>query len=219
MPTLQHQAICLSNATFIIAEDKASKNRNRFHCHQKGEWRNKQCSAEEQILSLPARFHYLYHYLHLAGVITGHKYYLVSVKKADAGDTKRFVPYTSKLSNIQFAIYTDRQSTGTKFQGTSKTQEIKCSRADSWKIVILVLKVKNLSILQNFVLPEIKYDLSKPSKIISRESIGSAVSGTYMLKLQSSLAKSSIFSLWGDPDIKPHPAIYPWKFKQKHRIL
>lgn len=54
-------------------------------------------------------------------------------------------------------------------------------------------------------LPEIKYSLSKLSKILSHGSTGSAVGRTYPLKLPSSLAKSSLFSLQGVPNAAtPH---------------
>lgn len=77
VPTLQQQTICLSSATFTRAEDKASRSRNHLHCHPIVEQRKKQ-QRKNQILSLSISFFYLHHYLHLAGVITGHKYHAVS---------------------------------------------------------------------------------------------------------------------------------------------
>lgn len=82
----------LCSATFTIAEDKASKSRNHLHCHHIEEQKNKQSSTEDQMLSWSISFCYLHHYLHLAAVITGHKYRVVSFKKADARDTKLWLP-------------------------------------------------------------------------------------------------------------------------------
>lgn len=127
-------------------------------------------------------------------------------------------PINSPISSLP----SNRKPPCNTFQGTTKTlrQNVQdLTDEDDYHF----LKVKNLHILLFFFffflplkvlqLPEIKYDLTKLSKILSHESTGSAVSRTYMFKLQSSLAKYNSFSLQEGPQ----PTTYPSSFIQKYR--